>query len=286
MSTDTDARTVLPGEEPPRRTPDGERAPGGSIFDDGIPTPSEMQVIEWLLTTTRSNRKTLDMTRPVEPEVIEECLRVALQAPTAHNTQRWHWIVVDDREKIEAIADIYRRTWLQTTRGAKRQGRRWKASTDSNESYSRIEDSAQWFADNMHRVPVMVVPCVTGARFDDQVVAQQWVKTMEAAAVGPATGLEGKPPSTLWITSGYFASIYPAVWQFQLALRARGLGTTLTVNHLAHEDLIADILEIPRAVVQAAMLPVAYTTKRTFKPADRQPLEGKLSYNRFTVERP
>ena len=280
MSTETDARTALPGEGP-GGTPEGSRPPGGSIFDDGIPTPEEMQVIEWLLTTTRSNRKTLDFDRPVDLAVIEDCLRIALQAPTAHNTQRWHWIVIDDRKKIEAIADIYQRTWLQTTRGAKRQGRRWKASTDSNESYSRIEDSAQWFADNMHRVPVLVVPGLTGARYDDQIVARQWVQTMEAAAKGPATGLEGKPPSTLWIASGYFASIYPAVWQFQLALRARGMGTTLTVNHLAHEDLIADILDIPPAVVQAAMLPVAYTTKRVFKPANRQPLESKLSYNSF-----
>ncbi|MFI7585844.1 nitroreductase family protein [Spongisporangium articulatum] len=280
MSTDTNARLVLPGEEP-SSPPAVSRPPGGSIWDDGTPTPEELDVTNWLLTTTRSNRKTLDMDRPVPLDVIEECLEISLQAPTAHNTQRWHWIVVDDRKKIEAIADVYRRTWLQTTRGAKRPGRRFKASTESNAKYSKIEDSTQWFADNMHRVPLMVVPCVTGVRYDDAMVGRQWVQAMEAAARGPATGLEGRVPSALWIYSGFFATIYPAVWQFQLALRARGLGSTLTVNHLANEDLTAEILELPGGVTQACLLPVAYTTKRTFKPALRQPLASKLSYNTF-----
>jgi hypothetical protein len=36
-----------------------------------------------LLTTTRSVRKRLDLTRPVERAVLEECVRIAQQAPTA-----------------------------------------------------------------------------------------------------------------------------------------------------------------------------------------------------------
>ena len=70
------------------------RPPGRSVWDDGRPTPQELAVVDWLLTTTRSNRRTLDLERPVEAEVIEECLRIALQAPTAHNDQRWHFVVV------------------------------------------------------------------------------------------------------------------------------------------------------------------------------------------------
>ncbi|MFL5692553.1 MAG: nitroreductase family protein, partial [Ktedonobacteraceae bacterium] len=49
-----------------------------------------------LLTTTRSVRKRLDFTRPVEPEVIKECLELAVQAPTGGNRQIWHFIVVTD----------------------------------------------------------------------------------------------------------------------------------------------------------------------------------------------
>jgi nitroreductase len=49
-----------------------------------------------LLTTTRSVRKRLDLSRPVPLELVRECLQVALQAPSASNVQNWHWIVVTD----------------------------------------------------------------------------------------------------------------------------------------------------------------------------------------------
>jgi nitroreductase len=38
-----------------------------------------------LLTTTRAVRKRLDLTRPVERPLIEECMRIAQQAPTSSN---------------------------------------------------------------------------------------------------------------------------------------------------------------------------------------------------------
>src|SRR5436190_21740542 len=60
-----------------------------------------------LLTTTRSVRKRLDFSRPVEPEVIKECLEIALQAPTGGNRQGWHFVVVTDAEKRRALGDIY-----------------------------------------------------------------------------------------------------------------------------------------------------------------------------------
>jgi nitroreductase len=50
-----------------------------------------------LLTTTRAVRKRLDFDRPVERSVIEECLQIAIQAPTGSNLQRWHFVVVTIR---------------------------------------------------------------------------------------------------------------------------------------------------------------------------------------------
>ena len=52
-----------------------------------------------LLSTTRSVRKRLDFSRPVEPELLNECLELAAQAPTGSNAQGWHFIVVTDPEK-------------------------------------------------------------------------------------------------------------------------------------------------------------------------------------------
>ena len=64
-----------------------------------------------LLTTTRSVRRRLDFDRPVPAALIEECLTVALQAPTGGNLQVWRFVVVTDPDKRAAIADVYRRAW-------------------------------------------------------------------------------------------------------------------------------------------------------------------------------
>ena len=62
---------------------------------------------EYVLTTTRSVRKRLDLDRPVDRAVIEQCLEVALQAPNGSNLNTWRWVIVDDREKLRAIANLY-----------------------------------------------------------------------------------------------------------------------------------------------------------------------------------
>jgi nitroreductase len=66
----------------------------------------------------------------------------------------------------------------------------------------------------------------------------------------------------------FYGSVDPAIWSFQLALRARGLGTTVTGYHLnGHEADVAELLSIPPDVTRIAMLPVAYTTTTEFRPA-------------------
>ena len=53
-----------------------------------------------LLSTTRAVRKRLDLTRPVPRELLEECLNLAQQAPTAGYSQTWHFVVVTDAEPL------------------------------------------------------------------------------------------------------------------------------------------------------------------------------------------
>src|SRR5215510_3106148 len=67
--------------------------------------------LDELLTTTRAVRKRLDLSRPVEREVLLECLAIAQQAPTASNMQNWHFVVVTDPDKRAALAEIYRKGW-------------------------------------------------------------------------------------------------------------------------------------------------------------------------------
>src|SRR6478609_658590 len=61
-----------------------------------------------LLSTTRAVRKRLDLERPVEREVLEECLQLAQQAPTASFSQNWHFVVVTDADKRAALGEIWR----------------------------------------------------------------------------------------------------------------------------------------------------------------------------------
>ena len=61
-----------------------------------------------LLSTTRAVRKRLDLERPVEREVLEECLQLAQQAPTGSYAQDWHFVVVTDPELRAGLAELWR----------------------------------------------------------------------------------------------------------------------------------------------------------------------------------
>lgn len=210
-------------------------------------TPFDTAVTDELLSTTRSVRKRLDLDRPVEREVILDCLRLAVQAPTGGNRQGWRWIVVTDEAKRAQLGDLYRRggaAYYERIRAAGHE-----PTSDVNQQANRVRTSSEYLLEIIDRVPVLVVPCIEGR-----------IKNVEDGA-------------------GFFGSIHPAVWNFQLALRSRGLGSTFTTFHLAFEQEAAEILGIPANVTQAAMLPVAYTKGTGFKPAERPPVESITSWN-------
>ncbi|HEY6740077.1 MAG TPA: nitroreductase family protein [Actinopolymorphaceae bacterium] len=191
---------------------------------------------DYLLTTTRAVRKRLDLERPVEPEVMTECLRLATQAPTGSNRQGWRWVVVTDAGKRARLAELYRA-------GGEAYFRSVPADSAPSAQQQRVHDSARYLLEIIDRVPVLVVPCLEGRVTDVRYAA------------------------------GFFGSIHPAIWSFQLALRSRGLGSVWTTFHLAYEREAAELLGIPDDVTQAAMLPVAYTRGTDFRPAARRPVE-------------
>jgi nitroreductase len=254
------------------------RGPGSSLWQDGRPTPAELDVTDWLLKTTRSNRKTLDLERPVDLADIETCLRIAMQAPTAHNDQRWHWIVVTDPAKRARIGEVYAQVWEQMSKGERAKVRRFKGA---DQQYTKIQDSANWLPEHLGEVPVHVIPCMVGPRYDNEFLRSEWKRwmTRRREAVRLLDPSRDWDPSLLWLDGGYFASIYPAVWSFQLALRARGLGSTLTVVHLAAEQEVSKVLGLPDTVLQTCLLPVAHVTKTDFRPAKRAELGTRISWN-------
>jgi nitroreductase len=205
-------------------------------------TVFDLSVTDALLSTTRAVRKRLDLDRPVPAEVINECLDLSQQAPTGSNRQGWAWLVVTDKDKRAALGDMYHRGATAYLNQAEVDA----AQIDDGGQTSRVIDSALYLADKLQNVPVHVIPCINVGLMPDN------------------------PPRAAW--AGVMGSIMPAVWSFQLALRARGLGSVLTTLHLSQEKEAAELLGIPDDFMQVALLPVAYTKGTDFKPAKRPPI--------------
>jgi nitroreductase len=206
-----------------------------------------------VLTTTRSVRKRLDFDRPVERAIVEECLEIAMQAPTGSNRQGWHWVVIEDADLRRAIADVYR-TNFEAYRSTP--GPEYSAGDSRGERQDKVIDSAGYLSDNFHRAPLMLIPCIWGRLDNASVVAG----------------------------AGAWGSLLPAVWSFMLALRERAMGSAWTTIHLMDdgERQVAELLGIPyERVSQGGLFPIAYTLGTDFKPAKREPLAKVLHWDHW-----
>jgi nitroreductase len=181
----------------------------------------DLKTVDHLLTTTRTVRKRLDLDRPVEPQVIERCIEIAMQ---------------------------------------ERQAPRWSHGDARAGQQTRIGASSAYLEENLHRVPIFIIPCV------------------EAQMEQVPHLLEMRDHTSLYNASVY-GSILPAAWSLMLALRARGLGSAWTTLHLMYEEEAAEVLGIPEHVIQVALLPVAYYTGSDFRPAKRLPAQDLTHWN-------
>jgi nitroreductase len=194
-----------------------------------------------LLATTRSVRLRLDLSRSVEPELVDECLRLAQQAPTASNRQRWHFVVVTDAERRAALARL------------------WRAAADPylasrRSAGGRIADGVRHLAAHLHEVPVHVIPCLEG-RTDGFTAARQ---ASAWGSIAPATwsfmlAARARGLGTVWTT-------------FHLA-HEREAAELLGIPY---DD-----------VMQTALIPVAHTLGSRFRPAPREPLETMVHRDRW-----
>lgn len=212
--------------------------------------------VDEVLSTTRAVRRRLDLTRPVELDIIQECLELAIQAPTPGGMQNWHFIIVTDPVQRRDLANVYRKSTLAPGGQGDFIQQMLDNIQDAEEKASMVKKiaSAQYLTEHLHEVPVLVVPCIEG-------------RTENMSMVENAS---------------HWGEIMPATWSFMLAARSRGLGTVLTTLHLDFEQDAADILGIDyQRVMQAGMIPVAYTLGTDFKPAPRNPLSEVLHWDRW-----
>jgi nitroreductase len=201
--------------------------------------------IDYVLSTTRTVRRRLDFAGDVDRSLVAECLQLALQAPSGANRQDWRFIAVDDAATKGRIGQIYRDCFVD------RYGSADVPSEAGQRLPDNVADSARYLADNLHRVPVLVVPY--------------------RLAAAPETR---SPQASFW------ASILPAAWSFMLAARSRGLATAYTARGLDKEQELAEVLGVDYpAATQAGVIAVARPDRSDFRRARRQPLSEVLSWN-------
>jgi len=207
-----------------------------------------------LLTTTRAVRKRLDLARPVDDQLIRECVEVAMQSPSGSNNMTMQFVIVKDEAKRKAIGDVYRQCYdIYRSLDGVYIGSIDKDGEAENRQQKRSADSADYLADHMGDAPVLVIACNRGSR------------------------VEGAPAM---MTASMMGNVLPAMWSFMLAARARGLGTAWTTVHLMMEQQVADILGIPfESVQQVCLSPLAHTVGTSFSPASRPPADSIIHWD-------
>lgn len=212
--------------------------------------------VNQLLTATRSARRSLDLATPVDLDEVRECLRIGLQAANGSNQQAWRWLVISDDALRRQIADLYRQAYLGKVGGQLIAG-----FLASGTPESRLMTSTEWLVEHLAEVPLLVIPCYE-------------------PSIPRTDGDESFYKATL------YGSIFPAVWNFQLALHTHGYGTCVTTLHLHHEAAVRDLLGIPASYVQGCLLPVArlHDDYHRWRPAPRRPIDEVVAINGWAQE--
>jgi nitroreductase len=213
--------------------------------------------IDEALYTTRAMRRVRP--DPVPLDVQAKMLDAAIRAPTGGNSQNWRFLLVDDHQVIARIGPLYRHSieqlWQTVYADRLAAAAEDPGATESVEMV-KVQRSAQWLADHFEQVPLFLFGFVPA----------------------DPTG----------------SSIFPAVWSAQLAARAEGIGSCLTVVlGFFHPDEVLEILDVPRDEhwVMACCVSFGYPTG-TWGVAPRRPVH-QVSYRNqwgspvgFSVDEP
>jgi nitroreductase len=188
-------------------------------------------------------RKRLDFSRPVDDDLIRECVATAMQAPSGSNNMKMQFLVVKDEAKRRAIGEIYHQCFeVYKSLPGVYAGSLVKDTAAEQAQQDRVTESAVYLADHLAEAPVLVFACTAGRA-------------------------DGVPAS---VAASKMGSVLPGMWSFMLAARARGLGTAWTTIALMKEEELADVVGIPfDEVQQTCLTPVAHTIGTDFKPAMR-----------------
>jgi nitroreductase len=162
--------------------------------------------------------------------------------------------VITDPEQRARIAELYRAAFDEYRASATHGGGLFASDGQNDSTQKRVAGSVEYLAEHLHRVPVLLLACI--------------------GAPGSAV-LPDASAASMW------GSLFPAVWSYMLAARARGLGTVWTDLHLRHEQQVAEILDLPDGIRQGPLIPTAYTVGTEFRAGPRAPLDDVLHIDRW-----
>jgi nitroreductase len=230
------------------RHPLAQERPGAARAGAGMNV--DVAQFDEVLATTRAVRRRLDLERPVDNQLLLDCIDLAEQAPTGGNLGSRRWIIVREQRVKDQLGELYRETALpfMSTAAERLQG--------TGHPSEKVMASAAYLAEHLAEVPAIVIPTIIGKHDGG-----------------------GRP--------GLFDSVIQAAWSFCLALRARGLGTTWVTAALQDTARVKETLGIPEHMTEIVLLPVAYTKGTDFKRAPRHPARAITYFDRFgtTTER-
>jgi len=195
-----------------------------------------MDVYEAIYTTRAMRRLKPD---PIPPELLPKLFDAAIRGPNSGNTQLFRFICVTDAERKQEIQKIYREclTELNDTRysGAQKVVNAGDPTDPSVQQTIRINRSSQWLADNLTIAPMLIF----------------------------VFGKDGGETTT-----------FPCLWNFCLAARSEGLGTTITTLLKLQKERVENLLGMPQDSIWGmhGMVPIGYPTG-TWGVPNRRPAE-------------
>ena len=199
------------------------------------PSGFDLDMTDRLLATTRAVRKRLDLDRAVSDATIFECIDLAEQAPSGGNDASRRWLVIRDPELKNELGRLYAEVGSGFVAARSR-------LVGTGHPKEKVVSSGAYLVDHFADAPALVLCAIWGLHDNS-----------------------GRP--------GLFDSGIQAAWSFNLALRARGLGTVYATMLNAKKEEVAALLGIPAGVTTLVCFPVAYTKGTDFKPAARPPVE-------------
>lgn len=202
--------------------------------------------------TTRAMRRLADT--PVADDDLMACLEAAQQAPSGGNVQPQQYVVIRDEVMRSKVAAVYLKSYDRYERCVPEPDFRSERERDV---YERTRRASRYLADNLANAPVIVMflqPIIPWG-FDDE---------QGHVDIGRLD-----------------ASVYPAVQNFCIAARARGLGTAFTTVIRVFHDEALEIIGAPEGRFEiAALVPVGYPIG-TFGRAPRKDIRRAIHLDRY-----